>query len=137
MTQIGRGSAKRILNSRRFTVCVTLTVERAGERNDFGEYEAGTPQTYDIRASQEPVDNAETLRRIMGEEADRVKDARYFFIEVCGDEDFIRPLRTGVAQTRNDTITYNDIKYCIRQVADYTEHGHVEVIAVRMEGQND
>ncbi len=132
-----RTSARRVLNSPLYTEEICLKKETPGKRNDFGEYEEGRVQSFDLRASIEPIDpESQSKLRDIFPEGNRIVDARFFYI-CTDDEDLVKALRTGDnIQTRRDVIVYNDLEYLIKRIADYSVHGHIEVIATREEGQN-
>lgn len=137
MTALGRGSARRILRSRRYVEDVVLVQQNAGTRNEFGEFVPGPGDTFPVQASIENVGlQTQSLLRNNTEAGERIVDYRYFFI-FATMTDFARPVRVGINQTDSDTIQYAGLDWDIVQIEDYSNHGHLEIIAVRREGQND
>ena len=57
-------------------------------------------------------------------------------IYVPNTED-IEALRVGTDQSNGDVVVYNNINYLIKTVVDYNVYGHYQIIATRLEGQND
>jgi len=133
-----RGNARRILNSPLYTEDICVIRQDGGARNKYGEYVAGRDNIYDLKASIEPIDpeSASFYRNILPE-GNRIIDARFFYIETT-DPDFLKALRVGdFGQSQRDIIEHNHIRYIVRRVADYSQHGHIEVLATRQENQDD
>ncbi len=134
---LGRRSARRILNSRKYSEQITIVQQGAGERDSNGEYIDGAEMRFTLRASIENV-GLQTMKllRDNSEAGERIIDARYFFIP-AQQSNFVRPLRVGPNQTDNDRIIYNGLSYAVSSMDDFSNHGHIEVIATRTEGQDD
>jgi len=137
MSRLVRRNARRILNSSLYAEDIKLCKEIPGERNQYGEYEAGRIKEFELKASVEPIDpESQSKYRDILTEGNRSVDARFFYICTV-DPDFLKHLRTGqFKQTKRDVIIYNDERYLVRRIADYSQHGHIEVLATREEGQD-
>lgn len=135
---LGRNTARRILTGSKYTECVTILQTLAGARDDNGEFIAGKTVKTQVNASIENV-GLQTLSLLRDNSiaGERIVDVREFFITTL-NTNFIRPVRVGdVGQSSNDKIEYAGFTWDILRVEDFTNHGHIEIIAARIEGQSD
>ncbi len=134
--RIGRQSARRIIRGRHFSSEVTLRVQAVGTRNEHGEYVNGATTETTLRASAEPstLESMKELRLVLPE-GNRIAEAFTFFLATT-DQNLAKALRVGTAQTNPDVIVYQGLNYCIRSVKDFTDHGHIMIVATREDGQD-
>ena len=135
--RLGITSARRVLNNPLFVETVVIRREATGSRNEWGEYVAGAEQSTTYNASVEPLtaSDAVEVRQIVPE-ANRITDTIRVFVATT-DDNIAKSLRVGTNQTNADTIEYAGLDYIIVRVTDFARHGHLNIVAVRLEGQND
>lgn len=135
--RLGVQSARRTLNNPLFTEPVVLNRESTGSRNEWGEYVPGAITSTDHNSSVEPLttQDGQEIRQILPE-GNRISDMKRFFIATT-DEDIAKSLRVGTNQTNADTVTYNGLDWIIVKVTDFARHGHLNIVAVRLDGQDD
>lgn len=119
-----------LLNDPEFTRPLVLVRERAGTRDDNGEWVPGEREEIPTRGSVQPLDLAdERLQRLPQDGGDRVVAAKEIFLPASVDA---QPLRTGEGQTAGDILRVDGLDYRVASCAPYDEHS--EIIAVRLEG---
>ena len=134
---VGRRSARRILNSRKYAECVSVVQQLPGARDEHGEFVAGAVRRTSLNCSIQSVGlQTMSLLRESGIGGEGIVDARMFFIPT-DQTNFTRPLRIGENQTDNDKIEYSGLLWHVVRIEDYSNHGHIEVTAVRKSGQSD
>jgi len=129
--RIGRRSAK-IINGDRFSRNFTLTQESTGSRDSDGLWIDGTQTSTTLKGSVQPSTDKERLQLPEGE---RASEAITVYINTT-DKDAISPIKVGTTQADSDIITVDGLNYAVRSVTPWFDFGHLQAIAVRLEGQN-
>lgn len=128
----GMLAAKAFLRNPRNIETFTLIKQAAGSRDSTGVFVPGTETSTDLIGSVQPLTGSDRQALPEGE---RLLDAKCVLYETTNQDD-IRPLRIGTAQTDSDIIEYKGIKYAVRLVHDMSDYGHLEIHATRIEGQD-
>ena len=122
----------RLLENIAFVESIVLIKQAPGSFID-GHYVTGTITQFPIKAEVQPIDS-KTRMDFVG--AERNIDIRIVFV-ATSDFDFISPIRQGSSATQADQIVFNGLDFYVHSIDDFSHKKHVEIIMVRIEGQND
>lgn len=129
--RIGR-RASRLLDKSKFSRTFTLTQEAAGDRDNDGVYVPGATTSTDLKGSVQPSTDEERLQL---PEAERLSESITVMFRTT-QKGAIKPLTVGTSPAGSDIITVDSLNYAVRSVSNWSDFGHVNAIAVRLEGQN-
>jgi len=136
-TRLGIISARRMMRNGLLTESIVIRQEAAGGRNTFGEYVPGATGDTPYDASVEPLTLADgnEVRQILPA-GNRITDSIRVFVATT-DDNVAKALRVGTNQTNADIVIYDGLEYIIVDVTDFARHGHLNIVAVRLGGQDD
>ena len=130
-SRIGRLSA-RILNGSRLGRSFQVRQYPTGSRNEFGDWISGEPVITDMVGSIQPATEKQKLQL---PEAERISEAIIVYVATL-NADTISPLKVGTTQSQSDIIIIDGLEWSVRAVKNFSDFGHLEIIATRIEGQN-
>ena len=86
-----------------------------------------------IRGNMQPA--TPDQRKVLPE-GDRIEEAHMVYFKT-DNRNQVRPVRVGTNSTDADVIIANGLRYIVRDVSDWSTHGHIEALVTREDGQND
>ena len=130
---------RRIPGRRAFKQFFDIRQQAVGARNPAtGKYVPGTSTTTRLAGSVQPADGKLVSQLV---ENERQSDSISIWTDAVDLGNpavtlVIRSVRFGSEQTQNDVIVYNGFNWNVRRVWDYGPHGHQQILAVKVDGQN-
>lgn len=114
----------------------TVRQQSVGAYNDNGIFVKGGETDTVLTGSVQPADG-ETVQQL--DITERQLDALSIWsngIDGSGNLIKIKSVRFGNVQSQGDKIIFDGFEWNVRRVKDFNIHGHQEILAVKVDGQN-
>jgi hypothetical protein len=129
--RLGRKSA-RILTRNKMARSFIVRQETGGHRDATnGEWLTGTWVNTTLKGLIHPITDRQRMEL---EEGERLNEAISVIVATL-NMNLIRPLKVGSTQAQSDVIIVDNINYWVRIVSDWSDFGHINVIATRQDQQ--
>jgi hypothetical protein len=121
-----------ITTSNLFSSNFTLIMQNEGYWNEYDEFINNTTEnTFELVGSIEPVKGINRSNDVSG-----ARSHQTISITVNANH-VIRALHQGSSPSGGDLVIVNNKKYKVKEVKDYSQHNFIDIIAIRINGEND